>query len=144
MYGINIADVQRRVPMTGSPGELRNTSDRVKLTKEKDMDSQSKEHSPEETTIPTAETAKRADDAVRETAQRYVDRTGLKLDLRQVEKLTHDKPLHSAAIAAAIGFIFGGGVATRPGWAILALFGRKAARDTATNFVTGMKRIASR
>jgi ElaB/YqjD/DUF883 family membrane-anchored ribosome-binding protein len=142
--GINIARLLDGVAMISfGPKTPRQLIEPVKQQR-RHMDSQSKEHSPEETTIPTAGTAKKADDAVRETAQSYVDRTGLKLDLRQVEKIIHDKPLHSAAIAAAIGFIFGGGIATRPGWAILALFGRKAARHTATNFVTGMKRTASR
>ena len=45
----------------------------------------------------------------RETAQSYVDRTGLKLDLRQVEKIVRGQTLHSAAIADAVGLVFGGG-----------------------------------
>jgi ElaB/YqjD/DUF883 family membrane-anchored ribosome-binding protein len=114
-----------------------------KSIKETKMDSQSKENRLGDTTLSTAGTVEKAADAVRETAQSYVDRTGLKLNLRQVEKIVRDKPLHSAAIAAAVGFVFGGGVATRPGLAIFALFGRKAARDTAANFLTGRKRINS-
>src|ERR1700689_178109 len=108
------------------------------------MDSQSKEDRLGDAPISTAGTAKKADDAVTETAQSYIDRTGLKLDLRQVQKTVRDNPLHSVAIAAAVGFVFGGGIATRPGWAMLALFSRKAARDTATNFLGGKKRINSR
>ena len=47
--------------------------------------------------------------SARETARSYVDRTGLKLDLRQVEKIVRGQTLHSAAIADAVGFVFGGG-----------------------------------
>lgn len=81
-----------------------------------------------------------ADRALRDTAQKYIDRTGIKVDLKTVEQRIRDKPLPSAAIAAAAGFIVGGGLITRPGLALVALFGRTAARDTATKVVTGMVR----
>jgi hypothetical protein len=55
-----------------------------------------------------------------------------------MEKWIRDNPLKSTAIAAAGGYIIGGGMATRPGVAILALLGRKAAKETATNLMTGM------
>lgn len=42
------------------------------------------------------------------------------------------------AIAAAAGFIVGGGMAVRPAVAIFALLGSKVAKETATNFMTGM------
>jgi ElaB/YqjD/DUF883 family membrane-anchored ribosome-binding protein len=90
------------------------------------------------------ETAKKADTAIRDTAQTYITKAGMKLDLKQVEAKIGDKPIPALAIAAAAGFIVGGGLATRIGVAILALFGRKAASETAGNFVTGMTRYHSR
>jgi 1,4-dihydroxy-2-naphthoyl-CoA synthase len=82
--------------------------------------------------------AKKADNAVRDTARTYLRKFGVNLDLEQIEKSIRDKPLPSVAIAAAAGFIIGGGMATRPAVAILALFVRKAAKETATNLMTGM------
>ena len=78
----------------------------------------------------------KADGAIRDTAQKYLDRSGIKLDLQQIEKTIREKPLRSAAIAAGAGFIVGGGMVTRLGMATLALFGRPAARETATNFIS--------
>jgi ElaB/YqjD/DUF883 family membrane-anchored ribosome-binding protein len=102
---------------------------------ERDMD---------ESTSPTMDAGKRADNAVRDTARTYLRKFGVNLDLDKIEKSIRDKPLPSAAVAAAAGFIIGGGMATRPAVAILALFGRKAARETATNFMTGMVRARTR
>jgi ElaB/YqjD/DUF883 family membrane-anchored ribosome-binding protein len=98
------------------------------------------ERSMGESMSPTMGAAKRADNAVRDTARTYLRKFGVNLDLEKIEKSIRDKPLPSAAIAAAAGFIIGGGLATRPAVAILALFGRKAAKETATNFMTGMVR----
>ncbi len=78
----------------------------------------------------------KADGAIRDTAQKYLDRSGIKLDLQQIEKTIREKPLRSAAIAAGAGFVVGGGMVTRLGVATLALFGRQAARETATNFIS--------
>jgi hypothetical protein len=64
------------------------------------------------------------------------DRTQVRLEVRSIR----DKPLRSAAIAAGAGFVIGGGMATRPALALLALFGRKAAKETATNLMAGMVR----
>jgi ElaB/YqjD/DUF883 family membrane-anchored ribosome-binding protein len=97
-----------------------------------------------ESTSQTMDAAKRADNAVRDTARTYLRKFGMNLDLEKIEKSIRDKPLHSAAIAAAAGFIIGGGLATRPAVAILALFGRQAAKETATNFMTGMVRARTR
>ena len=102
------------------------------------------ERSVDESTSPTMDAAEKADRAVRDTAQTYLEKFGVKLDLEQIEKSIRDKPLPSVAIAAAAGFIIGGGMATRPAVAILALFGRKAAKETATNFMTGMVRARTR
>ena len=62
----------------------------------------------------------------------------------QIENSIRDRPLRSMAVAAAAGFIVGGGMATRPGVAILALFGRTAVKETATNLMTGMVRARER
>jgi ElaB/YqjD/DUF883 family membrane-anchored ribosome-binding protein len=88
--------------------------------------------------------AGQADRAFRATAQSYLDRAGLKLDLRQLESTIREKPVQAAAIAAAAGFLFGGGMGTRWGAAILTFAGRKAARDTAGNLVSGMVQHAVR
>ena len=90
------------------------------------------------------EAAKKADIAIRDTAQTYIAKAGVKLDLKQLEAKIGDKPMPALAIAAAAGFIVGGGLATRVGVAVLALFGRKAASETAGNFVSGMTRYRSR
>jgi ElaB/YqjD/DUF883 family membrane-anchored ribosome-binding protein len=92
----------------------------------------------DESTNPTMDAAKKADRAVRDTARTYLEQFGLKLDMEQLEKSIRDKPLPSAAIAAAAGFIIGGGLATRLAAPILALFAREAAKETATNLMTGM------
>jgi ElaB/YqjD/DUF883 family membrane-anchored ribosome-binding protein len=102
------------------------------------------EHRMDESTSPIMDAAKKADSAVRDTASTYLRKFGINLDLEQMEKSIRDKPLLSAAIAAAAGFIIGGGMATRPGVAILALFGRKAAKETASNLMTGMVRARTR
>ena len=98
----------------------------------------------DESTSPVMDAAKKADNAVRDTARTYLRKFGVNLDLENIEQSVRDKPLPSAAIAAAAGFIIGGGMATRPAVAILALLGRKAARETATNFMTGMVRARTR
>ena len=108
------------------------------------MNHETKEHNVDDTINSAVDAAKKADEAVRETAQKSLDGTGLKLDLRQLEKSIRDKPLHAFAIASAVGFVFGGGMATRPGWAMLALFGRKAARETTNNLISGVRRATSR
>jgi hypothetical protein len=84
------------------------------------------------------DTATRADKAVKDTASRYLRTFGFNLDLEQIEKSIRDRPLPSVAIAAAAGFIVGGGMAIRPAVAIFALLGSKVAKETATNFMTGM------
>jgi hypothetical protein len=83
---------------------------------------------------------RRTGDAVRETVNTYLRKFGFDLDLQQIEKSIRDKTLPCVAIAAAAGFIMGGGMATRPAIALLALLGQKAVSETATNFMTGMVR----
>jgi ElaB/YqjD/DUF883 family membrane-anchored ribosome-binding protein len=98
------------------------------------------ENSVDESTSPIMDAAKKADNAVRDTARTYLRRFGVDVDLEQIERSIRDKPLRSAAIAAGAGFVIGGGMATRPAVALLALFGWRAAKETATNLMAGMVR----
>jgi len=93
-----------------------------------------------ESSTPVKKVAEKADHAIVNTAQRYLKRRGVDFDFRQLEKTIREKPLSAAALAATVGFIVGGGLATRPGLAMLILFGRMAAKETALNFVTDMVR----
>jgi ElaB/YqjD/DUF883 family membrane-anchored ribosome-binding protein len=81
-----------------------------------------------------ADTANRA---LRDTAQKYLNAVGMKVDLSNVEGRLRERALLSVGIAAGVGFILGGGLATRPGVILLGLFGRSAARQMTTN--TGRK-----
>jgi len=93
-----------------------------------------------ESVTPVKKMAEKTDRAIVDTAQKYLRRRGVDFDLRQVEKTIREKPLSAAALAATAGFIVGGGLATRPGLAMLLLFGRMAARETAVDLVTGLVR----
>ena len=93
-----------------------------------------------ESVTPVRKVAEKTDRAIVNTAQRYLNRRGVDFDLRQLEKTIRDKPLSAAALAATVGFIVGGGLATRPGLAMLMLFGRMAAKETAVNLMTEMVR----
>jgi hypothetical protein len=57
----------------------------------------------------------------------------MKVDLKDFEERIRDRALFSLGIAAGVGFVLGGGLGTRPGVMLLGLFGRRAARQTATN-----------
>jgi hypothetical protein len=52
-------------------------------------------------------------------------------------ELVQEQPVVSLAIAAAIGFVLGGGMRTRNGVALLALIGQIAMRDALGNVVNG-------
>jgi len=93
-----------------------------------------------ESSTPVKKVAEKTDRAIVNTAQRYLNRRGVDFDLRQLERTIREKPLSAAALAATVGFIVGGGLATRPGLAMLILFGRMAAKETSVNFVTEMVR----
>jgi ElaB/YqjD/DUF883 family membrane-anchored ribosome-binding protein len=98
------------------------------------------EHDMSESVTPVRKVAEKTDRAIVNTAQRYLRRSGIDLDLRQLERTIREKPLSAAAIAASAGFIVGGGLATRPALALLVLFGRIAARETAVDLVSEMVR----
>jgi hypothetical protein len=85
-----------------------------------------------------------ADRALRDTAQKFIDRAEMPVDLKKVEQHIHDQPFRAAAIAAAAGFVVGGGLVTRPGVALLALFARIAARETMTRMVSDKVRSTFR
>lgn len=78
------------------------------------------------------------DRSLRKTAQRYLNRTGMRLDLSQEEEFIRSKPLQCAAIAIGVGFILGGGVTTRLGILLFGLFGRRVFRDTASDLTAEM------
>jgi len=93
-----------------------------------------------ESSTPVKKVAEKTDRAIVNTAQQYLKKRGVDFDLRQLEKTIREKPLSAAALAVTVGFIVGGGLATRPGLAMLVLFGRMAAKETAVNLVTEMVR----
>jgi ElaB/YqjD/DUF883 family membrane-anchored ribosome-binding protein len=88
----------------------------------------------EESIASAAGAAKTANRAMKDTAEKYLDAAGIKIDWKNIEKRIRDRPLFYLAIAAGAGFVIGGGMATKMGLALLGLFGRKAFAETATNF----------
>jgi ElaB/YqjD/DUF883 family membrane-anchored ribosome-binding protein len=80
--------------------------------------------------------ANKVDSAIKGTAESYLEKAGVHLDLERIEQGIRERPLVSAGIAAATGFVVGGGLGTRPGIALLALLGRQAARETVTKLAT--------
>ena len=57
---------------------------------------------------------------------------------RNLGMYVKDEPLRSLALAAATGFVLGGGVNRRIGFAILTIIGQLAVRDVATSLIVGM------
>ena len=98
------------------------------------------ERGTEEPASPMINAAKKADNAIRDTARTYLGIFGVNIELDKIERAIRDRPLPCAAIAGAAGFILGGGMATRPALAILALLARKIAKEVATNLMIGMVR----
>jgi hypothetical protein len=89
---------------------------------------------PRETIFSASAWADKAGRALKDTVQKYLDVAGIKLDLNEIQEVIRKRPLLSLDIAAAAGFVVGGGLATRLGLMLLASVGRKAATETATNF----------
>ncbi|MBV8358207.1 MAG: hypothetical protein JO189_09770 [Deltaproteobacteria bacterium] len=87
----------------------------------------------DESASSAAEVANTANRAMRDTAQKYLDMAGMKVDLGDIEQRLRDRALFSLGLAMGIGFILGGGLATKPGVMLLGLFGRSAVRQTAKN-----------
>ena len=76
-------------------------------------------------------TVSKLDTAFRNMLQSSFDATGIKCDMRRMEDKIIAQPLASYGIAAAGGFIVGGGLATRIGWIMLALLGWRAVSNAA-------------
>jgi hypothetical protein len=89
-----------------------------------------------EPSSPTAETAA----VIKAAGQRFLNNKGINLKIVDAERFFREKPLTSIGIAAAAGFIVAGGLTTRLGLAVLAIFGRKAGRELAANIVSGAVR----
>jgi hypothetical protein len=57
---------------------------------------------------------------------------------RTIGHYVRDEPLTALAIAAAAGFVLGGGVNRRLGLAMLTIVGRVALRNVAASVITGV------
>jgi hypothetical protein len=88
----------------------------------------------EEPLVSAAGAAKTANKAIDETARKYLAAAGIKVDLEDFQNRIRERPLFYLAIAASVGFVAGGGMASRWGLALLGMAGRRAAAETATNF----------
>ena len=58
-------------------------------------------------------------------------------DQRTLVELVQDQPIACLAVAAAAGFVLGGGMRRANGLALLALIGQMAMRDALVNMVNG-------
>jgi hypothetical protein len=97
----------------------------------------------EEPLVSAAGAAKTANKAIDETARKYLAAAGIKVDLEDFQNRIRERPLFYLAIAASVGFIAGGGMASKWGLALLGVAGRRAAAETATNFGRQMLRQAA-
>ena len=95
----------------------------------------------EEPLASAAGAAKTANKGIDETARKYLAAAGIKVDLEDIQNRIRDRPLFYLAIAAGVGFVAGGGMASKWGLA-LGMAGRRAAAETATNFGRQMLRQA--
>jgi hypothetical protein len=86
-----------------------------------------------ESVVSAAGAAKSVDRAINETAGKYLKAAGIKVDLKNFQNEIRDRPFFYLGIAAGAGFTVGGGMASKLGLALLALGGRRAATETATN-----------
>jgi hypothetical protein len=97
----------------------------------------------EEPLLSAAGAAKTANKAIDETARKYLAAAGIKVDLEDFQNRIRERPLFYLAIAASVGFVAGGRMASKWGLALLGLAGRRAAAETATNFGRQMLRQAA-
>ncbi len=105
-------------------------SDETSVIKESSV----KRSGSEESLPSAAEAANKANKAVKDTAQKYFKLFGIQVDLDDIEKKIRDQPFLYMALAAGAGFAIGGGLAINMGVALLGMFSRRAAAETATNF----------
>jgi ElaB/YqjD/DUF883 family membrane-anchored ribosome-binding protein len=101
------------------------------------------ESSQKESLVSAAGAAKTANKAIDETARKYLAAAGIEVDLEDIQNRIRDRPLFYLAIAAGVGFVAGGGMASKWGLALLGLAGRRAAAETAPNFGRQMLRQAA-
>ncbi len=80
--------------------------------------------------------AKEANDEIRRTARKVADRSPIKLDVGELERFADERPLTLMAVAGVAGFVMGGGLRTKLGLTLLAIFGRRAARQSAANLAS--------
>lgn len=97
----------------------------------------------DEPLVSAAGTAKSANKAIDETARKYLAAAGSKIDLEDIQNRLRARPLFYMAMAAGVGFVAGGGTASKWGLTLLGLAGRRAAAETATNFGGQMLRQAA-
>ena len=86
-----------------------------------------------------AEAAQKGEERLEEKAQEYLDEAGVGIDSNQILNLIRDQPLQAAGIAAAAGFVVGGGLAGAAGLAVFGLVARTAVRSTVFDLM-GMAR----
>jgi ElaB/YqjD/DUF883 family membrane-anchored ribosome-binding protein len=86
-----------------------------------------------------AEATQRGEDRLEETAQEYLNEAGVGIDSNQILSLIRDQPLKAAGIAAAAGFVVGGGLAGAAGLAVFGMVARTAVRSTVFDLI-GMAR----
>ncbi len=86
-----------------------------------------------------AEAARKGEERLEETTQEYLDKAGVGIDSNQILNLIRDQPFKAAGIAAAAGFVVGGGLAGAAGLAVFGLVARTAVRSTVFDLI-GMAR----
>ena len=77
-----------------------------------------------------AEATRQGEDRLEEAAQEYLDEAGVGIDSSQILSLIREQPLKAAGIAAAAGFVVGGGLAGATGLAVMGIVARTAVRST--------------
>src|SRR5437660_10459821 len=78
----------------------------------------------EEPLVSAAGAAKTANKEIDETPRQYLAAAGIKVDLEDLQNRIRERPLSYLAIAASVGFIAGGGMASKWGLELLGLAGR--------------------
>jgi hypothetical protein len=99
-----------------------------------DIEESTTAKSTEETIASAVGATGKANRAMKETAQKYLDMARIKVNLDDIEEKISGQPLLYLALATSAGFILGGGMGTNIGIMLLGLFSRRAAAETATNF----------
>ncbi len=77
--------------------------------------------------------ANTANGAFKNAVQRYLNAAGVNIDLAHFEQRVRERALFSLGLAASVGFVLGGGVATRLGSKLLEMFASKAVGQKIAN-----------